>query len=80
MHRIDARGLKCPEPVMLLHNRITRLGGGERIELLATDAGSARDIERFCGFLGHVLVHSEQDAEGVYLFVIEKRGRGTLGY
>jgi tRNA 2-thiouridine synthesizing protein A len=38
---VDARGLSCPEPVMLTHQAIQKLGKGT-IEVLA-DTGTAKD-------------------------------------
>lgn len=64
---LDACGLFCPEPVMLLHNRIRDMQGGEVLLLKATDPSTTRDVPKFCHFLGHeLLASSEQDGEFVY--------------
>jgi len=68
---LDASGLLCPEPVMLLHKAVRELKAGEVIEVRATDPSTARDIPKFCLFLGHELV-SETVEEGVYLYQIRK--------
>jgi tRNA 2-thiouridine synthesizing protein A len=68
---LDARGLFCPEPVMLLHNIIRDVAIGDVIEVLATDPSTVRDFTRFCGFLGHELVLSEE-VDGDYRFLIRK--------
>ncbi|MDP5054717.1 MAG: sulfurtransferase TusA [Congregibacter sp.] len=57
---LDARGLRCPEPVMLLHKAMACLGAGDRLLVLATDPTTLRDIPQFCRFLGHELEHSEE--------------------
>ena len=36
-HAVDATGLKCPEPVMMLHAAIRRAEAGETVLLTATD-------------------------------------------
>ncbi|KXS52559.1 MAG: tRNA 2-thiouridine synthesizing protein A [Marinobacter sp. T13-3] len=65
---LDARGLYCPEPVMMLHNRINDVAPGRILRVIATDPSTTRDIRRFCQFLGHELVNeTEQDGEFVYL-------------
>lgn len=65
---LDTRGLFCPEPVMMLHTRITDISVGEVLRVLATDPATTRDIPRFCQFLGHDLVdQGEQGGEYVYL-------------
>lgn len=70
---LDARGLLCPEPVMMLHNRVRDLAPGELLEVLATDPSTERDIPRFCQFLGHSLLESEATA-GLYRYLIRKKG------
>lgn len=59
---IDARGLYCPEPVMLLHKAVRDTLPGQLMELLATDPSTQRDVVKFCQFLGHTLL--EQRSEG----------------
>ncbi|WP_026193649.1 sulfurtransferase TusA [Teredinibacter turnerae] len=70
-HSIDARGLLCPEPVMMLHNAVRDAAPGDVIEVLATDPSTQRDITRFCEFLSHELVAvAQQDDE--YRFLVRK--------
>jgi tRNA 2-thiouridine synthesizing protein A len=68
---LDATGLYCPEPVMLLHNRVRDMAVGELLEVLATDPSTQRDIPKFCLFLGHELVAEETD-NGSYRYLIRK--------
>ncbi len=64
---LDARGLFCPEPVMLLHKKIREMQAGSVLTLRATDPSTSRDIPKFCHFLGHELLSSrEQNGEFVY--------------
>jgi len=71
-HELDATGLLCPEPVMLLHNKVREMSPGELLKVTATDPSTQRDIPKFCTFLGHQL-HEQQVAEGdVYVYLIEK--------
>ena len=49
---LDAQGLYCPEPVMLLHNQVREMVAGEILHVLATDPSTQRDIPKFCNFLG----------------------------
>ena len=53
---LDATGLYCPEPVMLLHNRIKDISAGALLRLIATDPSTVRDVPKFCLYLGHELV------------------------
>ena len=65
---LDARGLFCPEPVMMLHSRINDVEPGQVLRVLATDPSTTRDIPRFCQFLGHQLVsETERGSEFIYM-------------
>ena len=70
---LDARGLRCPEPVMLLHKAMAELEDGDTLRVLATDPTTLRDIPQFCRFLGHALVSSEQHDEEI-IFVLRRGG------
>jgi len=70
-HQLDAKGLFCPEPVMMLHNVINDAALGDCVEVLATDPSTQRDFLRFCSFLGQEMLVSEE-VDGVYRFVIRK--------
>ncbi len=48
---LDATGLNCPEPVMMLHNKVRDLAGGAMLKVIATDPSTQRDIPKFCVFL-----------------------------
>ena len=67
-HTLDALGLYCPEPVMLLHNKVRDMAAGETLLIRATDPSTQRDIPKFCAFLGHeLLVQWFEDDEYRYL-------------
>ncbi|MFL0808816.1 MAG: sulfurtransferase TusA [Agarilytica sp.] len=69
---VDASGLICPEPIMMLHNAVRDAKVGEVIELIATDPATPRDVQQFCEFLGHVLLEQKKGAEHS-VFLIEKK-------
>jgi tRNA 2-thiouridine synthesizing protein A len=70
-HLLDASGLFCPEPVMLLHNKIRDIASGEVLRVVATDPSTRRDIPKFCLFLGHSLLVQEE-SDGRFLYLIRK--------
>lgn len=70
---LDASGLFCPEPVMLLHNKIRDIGEGDLLLLIATDPSTTRDVPKFCHFLGHELLQSNED-DGNLRYLIRKAG------
>lgn len=72
-HQMDAKGLFCPEPVMMLHDEIRNMAIGEAIEIQATDPSTKRDFIKFCSFLGHELI-MEEERDGVFFYGIRKSG------
>jgi tRNA 2-thiouridine synthesizing protein A len=61
--RLDASGLVCPEPLMLVRNAVREMRSGDVLYVLATDPSTERDLENFCRFLGHeMLSHEVQGA------------------
>ncbi|MEZ5492148.1 MAG: sulfurtransferase TusA [Gammaproteobacteria bacterium] len=69
---LDASGLFCPEPVMLLHNKIRDMQGGDLLRVIATDPSTARDIPKFCLYLGHELLEEVQQDDKYYYLVRKK--------
>ena len=74
--RIDACGLQCPGPVMKIKQAIDSISEGERIEMVATDAGFSRDAQAWCNTTGNRLVYKSED-KGKYTVVIEKGSPDT---
>ena len=73
-HAIDAVGLECPEPLMILRNKVRAMAVGETVSVVATDPSTVRDFTNFCRFMGHELAESSRDADR-YRFTIRKRGK-----
>ena len=68
---LDARGLFCPEPIMMLHQQFRQMQLGDECEVLATDPATERDIPKFCNFLEHELV-SQSLEDGNYCYLLRK--------
>ena len=68
---LDARGLNCPEPLMLVRNKVRKKKSGEILHICATDPTTERDLNQFCTFLGHSMLRCSE-ASGVYEFWIQK--------
>ena len=71
-HFLDATGLYCPEPVMLLHGVVRKAAVGEIVHLVATDPSTQRDVAKFCHFLGHELAHTRIQAEQFEYWICKK--------
>lgn len=72
--QLDTSGLRCPEPLTLLRNRVRALAPGARVHVIATDPASVRDFEQFCSFLGHSIV-AREETDARFEFLIEKGER-----
>lgn len=72
-HLLDARGLICPEPVMMLHKKIREIKAGETLTIIATDPSTTRDIPQFCHFLGHELLKSTEKDKVFHYFIRKSR-------
>ena len=71
-HRVDAKGLACPMPIVRTAQAIATLSSGELLEVLATDPGSTKDFVAWSRTTGHTLV--EQDEEGgVFRFLLRRK-------
>jgi tRNA 2-thiouridine synthesizing protein A len=69
---VDARGLKCPLPVLKAEKALARLQAGETLILLATDPVAKVDIPLLCRQTGH---ECSMTSEGEVLrFEIVKKG------
>lgn len=66
---LDATGLRCPMPLLKAKLQIGSMTSGQELEVLATDAGSARDIPSWLAHTGHELVSSDEE-QGRFRFVI----------
>jgi tRNA 2-thiouridine synthesizing protein A len=66
---LDARGLKCPLPILLAKRALKRVPRGGVLEVLATDRGVDEDIVDLCELTGAILVDSSF-ADGVYRFIL----------
>ena len=60
---IDATGLVCPEPLMIVRNRVREMASGQVLHVVATDPSTGRDFTNFCRFMGHDLVAERQDED-----------------
>ena len=70
--RLDARGLKCPMPIVQTAQLIKTLAPGELLQVLATDPGAVADFAAWSRSTGNELVR-QSIVDGVYLFVLRRK-------
>ena len=68
---VDARGERCPMPLLMAKRAMRDLPSGAVLEVLSTDAGSERDFKSFARLAGHTVV-CEQLPDQVLRLIITK--------
>ena len=71
IYTLDTSGLFCPEPIMMLHQKVRQIEDGECIKLISTDPSSWRDIPKFCEFLKHKLLQKIEKNQ-LFEYLIQK--------
>jgi tRNA 2-thiouridine synthesizing protein A len=69
---VDARGHRCPMPLLMAKRGLNTLEPGQTLFLLATDPGSRRDFEIFAAQSGHELLHAREKG-GEFHYLLRKR-------
>ena len=69
---VDARGQRCPMPVLMTAKAAKELSTGQLMRIDATDNGARSDIPAWASQTGNELVESSED-QGVLSFVIRKK-------
>jgi len=72
---LDARGLRCPLPVLKMEKRLAQMPAGAALTVLATDPMAKIDIPLYCTQNGHGCATSNEG--DVLSFVISKSA--TIG-
>ena len=70
-HQLDAIGLRCPEPVMMVRKAVRSMAEGETLLITADDPASTRDIPSFCRHMDHTLLAAETEKKP-YRYLIRK--------
>ncbi|WP_404341622.1 sulfurtransferase TusA [Pseudoalteromonas mariniglutinosa] len=70
-HQLDALGLRCPEPVMMIRGAVRKMAVGETLLIIADDPSTTRDIPSFCTFMDHTLLAKEIGA-APYRYLLKK--------
>ena len=68
---LDAKGLKCPMPVVKTSKEVKNIAVGSVLEILATDPGSMADITAWTKSTGNELLKAEKDGD-VFKFYVRR--------
>ncbi|MFZ5560523.1 MAG: sulfurtransferase TusA family protein [Pseudomonadota bacterium] len=72
VRELDARGLRCPLPLLKLKQALHGMAHGEQIEVRTSDPGSVRDFQAFLSHAGHQLLDMSEGEKEFY-FLIRKK-------
>lgn len=73
-HQVDARGLKCPMPVIKLQQQARNTRPGNIIEIICTDPGADKDISSWCKVNKHQILYINQH-ENDFSIIVEVKER-----
>ncbi len=68
---VDSRGTACPGPLLAVKQAIGELESGQIMQILSSDAGTKRDIPRWCNKQGHEYLGDFEEA-GVHTLYLKK--------
>ena len=66
---VDARGLRCPAPVIRLARAAAGAEPGTELTVLATDPAAAHDVPAWARMRGHAMV-AASEADGVHALTV----------
>ncbi|MFA7681019.1 MAG: sulfurtransferase TusA family protein [Pigmentiphaga sp.] len=69
---MDAKGLKCPLPILRAKKALAQLTSGQVLRVLATDASSTRDFQAFAKQTGNELLLQQQQGD-VIIHYLKRR-------
>ncbi|MDG6774808.1 sulfurtransferase TusA family protein [Thiomicrorhabdus sp. ZW0627] len=59
VYQVDAKGLKCPMPVIKLQQQVRKSQPDDRIEIECTDPGAEKDISSWAKVNKHEILQCE---------------------
>ena len=69
---LDARGMGCPMPLLKTKKAIEGIGGGQVLEVLATDPGAIKDLSSWADKTGNEYLGHTEDA-GYFKHYLRKK-------
>jgi tRNA 2-thiouridine synthesizing protein A len=69
---LDARGLKCPLPILKAKKALADMTSGQVLRVVATDPGAVRDFQAFARQTGNTLLeHTAVDKD--FIFFMQRK-------
>jgi len=68
-HRLDARRMLCPMPVIRTQQKVEQLQPGDTVTVTCTDPGALHDIPAWCRVNGHEILGMQQHEDEIIISV-----------
>ncbi|MBE0493676.1 MAG: sulfurtransferase TusA family protein [Thiomicrospira sp.] len=68
-HQLDAKGLKCPMPVIKLQQLVRQLPAGDQIEIACTDPAAEKDIQSWCKVNRHQFLSAQAEPDHQLIYI-----------
>lgn len=68
---VNAKGERCPMPLLRAKQQLNRMRTGQCLRIEATDAGSLRDFRAFAQMAGHQLLEDHIEPDVFVYFLIK---------
>jgi TusA-related sulfurtransferase len=69
---VDARGRRCPLPILELARRIGEVAVGEQIAVEADDPAARPDVQAWCRMRGHDYVGEQVADDGTPRYLVRR--------
>jgi len=69
MHKLDARKMLCPMPVIRTQDCIAKLQPKDVVEVTCTDPGAINDIPTWCRINGHTVLDIKQNDREILITI-----------
>lgn len=74
-HNLNAKGLKCPMPVIKLQQLVRQLPNGDQVLIECTDLSAEKDIKSWCKINQHQFISAESELDAVRIIVQVQRSK-----
>lgn len=68
-HKLDARRLLCPMPVIRVQDAVAGLAPGEILEITCTDPGALNDVPAWCRINGHKVLETNNNNDEIIITI-----------
>ena len=70
--KVDARGEKCPTPILWAKRALAKMESGQVLEVLATDPSAVGDFRFFCEQTGNRFL-DEKESDGEFTITLKRK-------